>query len=100
MGNFLVLHEILTGKVTLTILVCFKLPNFIINTGNDDDCDKNYGIPTDTSNRIQGEEEVLLQTKLHKEEVPKKQSEDNDELRAQIALKINHMGYTCVNRPS
>lgn len=100
MGNFLVIHEMLTGKVTLIILVCFKLQNFIIDTGDDDYCHKDYRIPAHSSNPVQGEEEVLLKMNLHTEEVPETLSDDNEEFRVQIELKIYHMGYTPVNCPS
>lgn len=86
-------------KVTLIISVCFKLHNFIIDTGDEQDCDENYRIPVHPANHVEGEENVFLQSQLHLEEELEERPGDNDEFRAQIAQKIYDMGYTRLNRP-
>lgn len=87
-------------KVTLIIMVCCKLHNFIIDNADENDCDKNYRVPVHYLNRVQGHEEIFFQQDHHtEEEVLEERDGDNEEFRARIAQKIFHMGYTRTNRP-
>lgn len=81
-------------------MVCFKLHNFIIDTGYDNDLDTEHRIPVHSSNLLQGEDRVFLQTELHREDVPETSPDDNDKFRAHLAINLNQMGYTRRNIPS
>lgn len=82
--------------MTLIIIICFKLRKFIIDTGDENDCNEEYRIVVHPLNRFQGWEVIIYQHLLHTEDKDMEDRlDDDEELRAQLALKISYGVRTC-----
>lgn len=82
------------ATTTLIIMVCCKLHNFIIRTGDEQDRDYKYRLPTHELNNVTGVEEVHLQNNLHfpDEEPFVERCGSNDQFRSAIAQHIRNLG--------
>lgn len=100
MGSFLVICAILTGKVNLVIIVCFKLHTFIIDSGDDNFLTKTLGFQHISQTVSIGMKKCYQrQTFIRRKYLKHEPMTIMNFNRPQIALKINHIGYTRVNLP-